>query len=264
MSQLPRWRLDRMPETQEELAEFNAAMAEQARLAEIERRRAYYAELQRQQEPTPPPLPPRLPQNAYEEAQVTQALLRVIPKVDNRAIIEADARPAAPSRLSADLQSPWIPACAALLCGVLGVYVLQFERPIPYCSYPLIALFPGWLAYRIAGYWARIPQIRWLAAICSVALIWFAVGWFHTWEEIRRRESDGAIELITRQFWTNKPLRITRNGDGWVYQSELCDSGKAHGKVRYICWKKGEEVDETAWFWYGEPITEGEWHLRNK
>lgn len=50
------------------------------------------------------------------------------------------------------------------------------------------------------------------------------------------------------------------------------DSGKLHGQWKTTIWRKvdgansddGDFDESEQWYWYGEPITEGEWHLRNK
>jgi hypothetical protein len=45
----------------------------------------------------------------------------------------------------------------------------------------------------------------------------------------------------------------------------LSESGKKHGHWTAIGMRNEiEQLPSNRWFWYGEEITEGEWHLRNK
>jgi hypothetical protein len=52
----------------------------------------------------------------------------------------------------------------------------------------------------------------------------------------------------------------------------MSETGKLHGQWKTSIWRKIENpnsLDEVfdhseQWYWYGEPITEGDWHLRNR
>ena len=46
------------------------------------------------------------------------------------------------------------------------------------------------------------------------------------------------------------------------FEGPLSPSGKPHGHWVQTTWSPYQRTDE--WYWYGEKITEGEWHLRNK
>ncbi len=47
-----------------------------------------------------------------------------------------------------------------------------------------------------------------------------------------------------------------------VLSGPMSPSGKLHGQWTMTLF--GHPEDTAAWFWYGEEITEGEWHLRNR
>ena len=62
------------------------------------------------------------------------------------------------------------------------------------------------------------------------------------------------------------------DSDGhWTMSGEgpMSASGKPHGEwenqdLRAGWWDLPGRGESKTWYWYGEEITEGEWHLRNK
>lgn len=49
----------------------------------------------------------------------------------------------------------------------------------------------------------------------------------------------------------------------WTAEGPMSDSGRMHGKWTF--WNlRNDARTQPKWYWYGEEITEGEWHLRNK
>ncbi len=47
-----------------------------------------------------------------------------------------------------------------------------------------------------------------------------------------------------------------------THKGPRSESGKPHGQWHSVSWDPFHSEDE--WYWYGEEISEGEWHLRNK
>jgi len=45
-------------------------------------------------------------------------------------------------------------------------------------------------------------------------------------------------------------------------EGPLAGSGKQHGEWNFVYWHPFRA--ERRWYWYGDEITEGEWHLRDK
>jgi len=123
------------------------------------------------------------------------------------------------------------------------------------------------IGYAIAKRFGRLWSPWWfVAGGIGLACVWYRFDYYsYHWGEEKngvelnyydyRWRSTG--KLFYRDFWS-------RNDDG-SYHAEggFSDSGKQHGP-----WKSFSSDDysktDYEWYWYGEPISEGEWHLRNK
>jgi hypothetical protein len=47
-----------------------------------------------------------------------------------------------------------------------------------------------------------------------------------------------------------------------MYHGPLAPSGKPHGEWTVILWKP-QDYSTFLWYWYGDQISEGEWHRLN-
>lgn len=103
---------------------------------------------------------------------------------------------------------------------------------------------------RIAG-WAAIPPA--LLAYWSVA---------RSTTVIETRIVNQVLVVAVTKTWTGVPVheRATVRGSGLVDSGPLTPSGKRHGP-----WQRRNGLrTEPIWYWYGEPVTEGEFALRNR
>jgi hypothetical protein len=50
--------------------------------------------------------------------------------------------------------------------------------------------------------------------------------------------------------------------EGMCQEGPVSASGKWHGETKTTIWEPFKQT--SGWYWYGEQITEGEWHLRNR
>ncbi len=80
-----------------------------------------------------------------------------------------------------------------------------------------------------------------------------------------RWERDGKNYIDTRMRWGGRVIHRMvwqRDNNGfWSLSGPMSQSGKPHGEFVSFSVPGGRE---RLWFWYGESVSEGEWHLRNK
>ena len=88
-------------------------------------------------------------------------------------------------------------------------------------------------------------------------------GWNDTYD--REFLDDDFETTVTYSRWGRTPLfedsQSRRGKPYFVARGALAPSGKRHG--RWYVWAAGSR-SEYAWYWYGEIVTEGEWHRRDR
>lgn len=97
---------------------------------------------------------------------------------------------------------------------------------------------------------------------CLAPVLWvYAARTAHF--EVNWQSQKGVDVTDSKWRWGNKVFhrRIYIPGD-FSTEGPIADSGSVHGKWKTLTYKPVNL--ETEYFWYGEKITEGEWHLRNK
>lgn len=97
----------------------------------------------------------------------------------------------------------------------------------------------------------------------GIALGILVAGWlFGTYVPVRetRKRHDNILFITGRNLW-NTPLdRYVIWDDGSSLNGPVSSSGKRHGKWTYY---NGDSYVEHSWYWYGEEVSEGEWHKLN-
>ena len=107
-----------------------------------------------------------------------------------------------------------------------------------------------------------------IASVFAVALLWLSC-WkvFGTYRESFEGTSNSWI-TETYSNWTGKPcyrhVEMRDSGGKAIGYADgpVSDSGKPHGEWDLLFLDEFKSVK--WWYWYGEQITEGEWHLRNQ
>lgn len=157
----------------------------------------------------------------------------------------------------------------AIATGLLGwVLCVTNERGgRAILCYPFLALacagVVGFAVRRFDRWWVRYAG----AALAALVLVWW--GSVDTYTE---RWHNGSAKLTdTYRRLGNRPIhRLIYFYDSseespLVPSAEgpLAGTGKPHGQWRYTTWEPEFSV-RSKFYWYGEEVSEGEWHLRNK
>ncbi|GAB5404575.1 MAG: hypothetical protein Aurels2KO_28060 [Aureliella sp.] len=113
---------------------------------------------------------------------------------------------------------------------------------------------------RVASFWLDDSQ-RKLAGIVAIPLVWFILSLFAKYEQ--HWKSGDTTYRDTYRFWTAGISHRHVSGDGWFANGPMTESGKPHGQWETLYFEP--ELDsESRFYWYGEEVTEGEFHLREK
>lgn len=159
--------------------------------------------------------------------------------------------------------------------AVLVILALGFAGPpLDVLHYAGIAAVIVFVAWKFSSRRPRTEsqKIAIRAIACAAIIVCCGVrGYFATVTEFSvKHGNDGRTteyeDTLTR--FGNKPVYrtvtiLTKEGKlDVVMEGPLSpDSGKPHGKWKYLAFNP---IDgETWWYWYGDQVTEGEWHLRN-
>lgn len=110
---------------------------------------------------------------------------------------------------------------------------------------------------------------RLTVARSTFAVVWiaFSAAYIQTASIVVEWTSEnGEFHFTDTESWFgNVVRRVARSTKSASHQlrceGDVSESGKAHGLWRCVS-PSGESAK--LWFWYGEKISEGEWHLRNK
>lgn len=179
-------------------------------------------------------------------------------------------RPPGPPPDAPAPESPWsvaaplIAATAALVVLWLtarqppGVWVLAHYVALVVASLNLLLLAAQFVGDR----WERAERpAKWSAWALTVlvVLLWIRFDWYpqkwtnangYKFKDLHHRWSG---DIYYREFHTF---------DGGFLQAEgpMTASEKPHGHWRFMTLEKTDHV----WFWYGQPVEEGEWHLRER
>jgi len=125
---------------------------------------------------------------------------------------------------------------------------------------------------------SSIARRRWVAKLGMGLSLVLAVAWWNFDYSIQKWSTESEYTKNTSRYsdyfrrLADKPYyrkySMYTEGGLAIYRSEgrLTDTGKQHGKWpwRSIDWSPFNVETGNDFYWYGEKITEGEWHLRNK
>jgi DNA-directed RNA polymerase subunit RPC12/RpoP len=137
---------------------------------------------------------------------------------------------------------PILGHCAAFFAGMAPLYFVAARLPSRF------------------GIWARAAA----AALGFAAVVWYdCKAWsIDTWTNSEGHEVRDFSHFSDyrnhrwREIWSSDP-----NEDFWSAEGGYSDTGKLHG--RWVStYRKPKFHQDEEWYWYGEKISEGEWHLR--
>jgi hypothetical protein len=108
----------------------------------------------------------------------------------------------------------------------------------------------------------------------AAALTWAQFDyWVREWSEV---DESGVEWFYTDYYGRGAPIYYRElhryssdvpGDDVFIASAEggFSESGKQHGPWKSFEWRKDQDsCSSTKWLWYGEEITEGEWHVRNR
>lgn len=158
-------------------------------------------------------------------------------------------------------------ARATLIGGVLllALFALFTWRrnstPVVLCGY--LAIFAaGWLAHRLQS--RSSGRVR--AATVSMSAVALATCLFAMTDvRVERWESEaGLIFIDTHSRFSRTPLyrEILDRSSLSSFEGPLAETGKPHGK--WVMFNSSTLQTTYHFYWYGEDVSEGEWHLRNR
>ena len=162
----------------------------------------------------------------------------------------------------------------AIALGIFGWFVFaitSMSRAEHLLSYPCIAFVGAgitahclrqctWLWTKLTGILLTVAAVylwghydvyddRWVHDNVRYTDTYKVWGGQHIYRDLYAFETPEAADK-----WLGMPIRSARG--------PIAGTGRFHGKWSYTYWKPFRV--ETKFFWYGEEISEGEWHLRNQ
>ena len=167
------------------------------------------------------------------------------------------------------VQRVWLVITVVVSAIVFLLTLHTPPSPVVAFHYLALLIFVGtvshWIAKRFTRKWAT--GIAVLAAIVA-AYFWGRSDYYvHEWQRTTDDKKDTwhytdyTYRNHAHQFYRVMTTDWEKPG---YYHSEggFSDSGKMHGEWQSYSAPSFDTKNE--WFWYGESITEGEWHLRNR
>lgn len=137
------------------------------------------------------------------------------------------------------------------LCIVNYLALILFGSGLAFIAWiPLKARFPRYKQLTLAG----------LSAIPIGLVLWWAqYDWYlEHWTMDNGWKVTDTVRRFGRPF---ERIIYTYDADGkfgTMISGPLSPSGKMHGE-----WRAMFGMDGSTWYWYGEEVSEGTWHLRN-
>ncbi len=161
---------------------------------------------------------------------------------------------------------PFLPY-VGLICG--GAVALSLWETPPsllwLLSYVAVVCVAVSAAYIVQNHWRRWRRAVWVATLFVTPLLIWGYYKTATYAVIWESESNDAryVDTYTRERRIVERLILFHSGSIWIASGGFSDSGKLHGKWSYLM-RDGGLAEESVWYWYGEEVSEGEWHLRSQ
>ncbi len=179
------------------------------------------------------------------------------------------------------------------LVACLPAWVGTFESDVPWATLHVAALG---VAIGLSSYIAlrrvrRLQQARWVWAPCALlgllASIWYgafltiddrwATGldaktgervqtedWQHAFGKDSATIFSDTRRVFGRQLIHRDMTHFDEKGHlDWEAGGPMSESGKPHGHWTTTLWEPRLNWTD-QWYWYGEEVSEGQWHLRNR
>jgi phage FluMu protein Com len=142
--------------------------------------------------------------------------------------------------------------------------------------YPCIIL-TGIFVYFAFGFRHSRPRLTRFLAVFATVTVLYLWGAYDTTHEFWRTETTNYTDTyqrwsrqhLSREFAIRRPPEdpAPSSFDWWTFRGHgpMAGTGKPHGQWEYETNLGNFRTDRTIQFyWYGEEITEGEWHLRQR
>jgi len=156
----------------------------------------------------------------------------------------------------------YVPILTMTVGGVSWLWTL-FRPPSP----QVLVHYAGLVTFCCGiGFWLsqRAPARARLIAVATIGLIGF-VWWswlrFDCYDRYWKSETGTQFVDTHMRSGDRHVYRMMLPQGGGLIRGPMSGSGKPHGE--WTDWFPGERVQH-KWYWYGEEITEGEWHIRKK
>jgi len=130
----------------------------------------------------------------------------------------------------------------------------------------------------------RLINRPWAWYVCALVIVAAVVTWryfdyrIHNWSHTD--SESGWQWTYTDYIYRGRDKPFYREGHTWggegpnddvitiSFEGSFSETGKKHGHWQSFTLMSGDDMtkdhSEDEWYWYGEQISEGEWHLRNK
>jgi phosphatidylglycerophosphate synthase len=179
-----------------------------------------------------------------------------------------------------------------IFCGLAFLVTLHTEGLPTMFHYLALLVAPIALGAGLAERYGR-SWLPWAGGALGIiaACVWWQFDYYvHYWNKdvlgVVDEDGDPIVQTFSDWIWRSRATPFYREVD-WSEDGSwhtlivrFSDSGKRHGENSHSIWpldQEGKEryraqgyeigvlgADLHEWYWYGEKITEGEWHLRNK
>jgi hypothetical protein len=158
---------------------------------------------------------------------------------------------------------PRKPLWAVLVAAVITFFITVNSPPSPRAlvHYAALAIIVFALSALISP--ASMTARKWITGLTGpvVLVVWWSYSLVDCYDD-RWTSENGTRFVDSRRRSGALYERYALFPDNGFAHGPMTETGKLHGQWTYST--LGTIGLKTRWYWYGEEITEGEWHLRNK
>ena len=184
-------------------------------------------------------------------------------KCRNKVIVPSRSPMVAAPIVAEKQNSLAIPLASCVASGSAIIWAVCAEANLTPWDYLAIILSSVGLCALI---W-MIRSAAWAVPVSILMLVgwWAAYAAMDTRTERWKNDNFEYVDVYSRWGHVHKTRRMTILDDEGKLQSmssgAMSESGKPHGKWHLTLFPSFDSSD--SWYWYGEEITEGEWHTRS-